>query len=147
MTPKKGSKTRANEFDMTLRIVFVRPPTGVMFCVQGRPQEFFGRVVSTGADVAFEVPVRVVPTDPPRFLGVVAQGPPAERFVYVCSGTSAGDPTSPWTRRAKIPLASIKRTQVRAGGTLEVRVDGVAKDGGPACATVPLLGKGWSLAR
>ena len=66
--------------------------------------------------------------------------------MYVCSGSSAGDAGSPWTRRAKISLATITRellAKARPGARLTVAIEGRAKDGGPVCGTVPLLGPGW----
>lgn len=131
---------------LALRLVVVAPPPDVMFCIQGKPGERFDEVRSKGADLTFDFTVNhagELPDGAPRFLGKVVQGPPAARFVYLCSGTLAGDPESCWTRRAKIPLAGIPLELCRSGRRLEARIDGRARDGGPACATVPLLGKGW----
>ena len=80
----------------------------------------------------------------PNFLGPFAQGPPAGRFVYVNSGTRAGQADSCWTRRAKVPLTGIgwrliERALAGTDTILEAQIEGKAKDGGPACATVPLL--------
>ncbi len=51
---------------------------------------------------------------------------------------------TPWTRRAKVPLYDIDRAllqqSVRNDLVPELRISGVAKAGGPACATVPLVG-------
>ena len=54
-------------------------------------------------------------------------------------------------RRAKVPLSSIREELVDAasgipGGYLAAQVDGTARDGGPACGSVPLRGGGWVLA-
>ena len=85
----------------------------------------------------------------PRLLGPFTQGPPAQRFIYICSGTCAGEADSRWTRRAKIPLTGITDAllaQWRKGSPacLEARIKGTAKDGGPACASVALL-DGWRI--
>ncbi|MFN0066914.1 MAG: DUF5990 family protein, partial [Limisphaerales bacterium] len=49
-------------------------------------------------------------------------------------------------RRAKIHLRDVTPAQLakalKSGGTLSARVHAVAKDGGPACASVPVSG-GW----
>jgi hypothetical protein len=48
-----------------------------------------------------------------------------------------------------LPLATITQKlveQAKKGAMLEARIAGTAKDGGPACATVPLLGGGWRVA-
>ena len=84
-----------------------------------------------------------------NFLGPFAQGPVGGRFVYVNSGTLGGQPDSGWTRRAKVPLGGIAWSLIQkaAGSIIEVRIAGTARDGGPACATVPLLGGGWKIAQ
>ena len=35
----------------------------------------------------------------------------------------------------------------KSGGVLEATIEGTAKDGGPNCASVPLLGDGWKVDR
>jgi len=50
-----------------------------------------------------------------------------------------------------VSLVGITREQVdavrsRAGVVLEARIAGMACDGGPSCATVPLLDRGWTIA-
>ena len=49
--------------------------------------------------------------------GPEVQGPPAGRFVYINAGTYAGVPTSPWGRRAKVPLGRITVALVEAART------------------------------
>jgi hypothetical protein len=68
--------------------------------------------------------------------GPFVQGPPRQRFVYIDIGTCAGQADSCWSRRLKIPLAGIPAKAIEAGGVLEARVPGTARDGGPSCATV-----------
>lgn len=85
----------------------------------------------------------------PRFLGPYAFGSPAERFLYVSwSGVKGGK--REMFRRMKIPLAAITSEQIekataKRGAVIAAAVAGTARDGGPACATVPLLGGGWSV--
>jgi hypothetical protein len=86
----------------------------------------------------------------PNLLGPYAFGTPTDRFFYVCVGRSAGQWNSPWTRRAKIKTQGITWSLVEQalaapGAVLEARIDGRAKDGGPSCATVPLLDGGWKV--
>jgi hypothetical protein len=103
--------------------------------------------------IAFDFSVRLAAAPAaaaPNFLGEFAQGPRGGRFVYVNSGARAGQTGTPWDRRAKISLESITSTQVKAvlakpGLVLEARIAGTGRDGGPACATVPLLGAGWQV--
>lgn len=89
-------------------------------------------------------------TGAPVFLGPFAFGPRTARFVYVSwSGVPAGHPGGGrWMfRRMKVPLGAITWAQVaeaaaRPEAVLEAVVPGVARDGGPACATVPIR-DGW----
>lgn len=139
----------AADIEVPFRIVVEMPPQGVAMAVQ------LGRSglldpIRRGRDLVFEFTLRMVErTGAAVFLGPAAQGPPHDRFVYVNSGTMAGQTDSPWTRRAKITLAGLdaamaKRTVAR-GGRLETRVAGTGADGSPSCATVPLIG-GWRMA-
>lgn len=143
-----GSDPRT-ELKLPLRVNVVAPPPGVLFCVQGKLGEFLSQTPSTGADLVFDVEVRALlgaDGDRPRLLGAVVQGPPAQRFLYVCSGTCAGETDTCWTRRAKVSLTGITSALIgamKAGATLSATIRGTAKDGGPACASVALLGAGW----
>ncbi|MCE9593006.1 MAG: DUF5990 family protein [Planctomycetes bacterium] len=130
-----------SESQLTLRIVVVAPPREVTFCIGSKRGEFVQQVRSLGKDLTFEVVARVKEG---RLLGDEIQGPPTARFVYVCSGILAGDSSACWQRRAKVPLTSITPTMMASGRPLEARISGLARDGGAACATVPLLGKGWT---
>jgi hypothetical protein len=142
------------ERNLPLRITLVHPPRDVVFCLQSGKTEIVSAVRSTGDDLSFDFSVRVGerPDGQPNFLGPFTQGPPAGRFVYVNSGTSAGEADSCWTRRAKIHLSSISWPRIEEAlaapdRILEARIAGLAKDGGPACASVPLLDGGWKIAR
>jgi hypothetical protein len=145
---KDGAKN--DRVAVAIRITLLRPPAGVSFCVQGRNQERLDRIESTGTDLSFDLTVLAARIGGKlRLFGDVTQGPPAARFVYVCSGTSAGQQESCWTRRAKVPLAGITwenvvELQDRPAARLEASFQGTAKDGGPSCATVPLQGA-WRL--
>lgn len=76
-----------------------------------------------------------------NFRGPFPQGTPADRFVYLNSGTYAGQQDTVWARRAKIKLAGIPRPLVEAAAgdanvAIAGRLHGTAKDGGPVCASV-----------
>jgi hypothetical protein len=146
----------ANEPEVAFRIVVVRPPPGVSFGVQlgktgTKPGETeLLRPSHSGGDLVFDLRLRWkrVQGGGVVFLGPAAQGPPQDRFIYVNSGTMAGQPGTPWTRRAKLKLATIDEKAVRKAGAapgsrMEGRIAGTAGDGGPCCGTVPLLGGGW----
>ena len=139
----------ADRFELALRILIVDPVPGVALALQrgksGASELIPPSAVSVEA-VAFDFTVAVAPGQSPRLLGPFVQGPPDGRFVYVCIGTYAGDAASPWARRAKIPLSGLTWPlieTVKAGRRLEARVVGRARDGSPACASIPLLPPGW----
>jgi hypothetical protein len=127
------------------------PPPDTRFQVQRGRDSLVPPLRSLASSIEFELPVRVgtQPDGSPNFLGPFAQGPPRARFVYVNSGTLADDPQSCWTRRAKVPLNGISWALIRKAlasrSALETEIDGRARDGGPACGTVPLL-RAWRLA-
>ena len=50
----------------------------------------------------------------PNFLGPFSQGPKSARFVYINSGTAAGQIDSCWSRRAKVPLMEITTGEVKS---------------------------------
>lgn len=137
--------------ELRLRVTVVRPPPQVVFALQcGRADLIAPSRVGATA-ISFDLRLRIGGSRPngrPTLLGPAAQGPPDARFLYVNSGTRAGQPTSCWDRRAKVPLTAITWTLIEAalavpGAALESRIQGTAGDGGPACATVPILEPGW----
>lgn len=139
--------------EVPIRIVLVHPADGVRFAVQRGKDALLPPTHADDAAITFDLTVRIGEPQPdgaPNFLGPFTQGSVAERFVYVNAGTLAGQPESPWTRRAKVKLAGISQTMIEAvqatpGAVLEVRIDGQAKDGGPPAASIPLLGAGWQV--
>lgn len=130
---------------LTLEITLVSPPAGVTFGVQeghGSNFQVVQTALSTGQDLTFTIPVTL---DAGDFRGAFVQGKKGERFVYVNSGTLAGEAASHWTRRAKIHLRDLPPGTATRGGKVRARVLGTAKDGGPCCATCPLE-DGWERA-
>lgn len=82
------------------------------------------------------------------FSGPAVHGKRGERFFYLSwSGDHVG--LRDRFRRIKVHLRDLTAAQVTAalktGGVVVARVHAVSKDGGPACASVPLLGGGWDL--
>ena len=137
------------------RITVVHPLPGVTLKLQRGAREYVPPSLRSPDSVSFDFELRLKDdgsgADGLRWLGDYAQGSPADRFVYVNAGRQAGQMDTAWDRRAKIKLAGITRAQVRAvlaavGGRLEARFEGVGRDGGPSCATVPLLA-GWVVIR
>jgi hypothetical protein len=138
--------------ELSLRIVVENPLPGVTMQVQRGKDGLLPPSRSAADSLCFNFQIRLgEPKEGAglRFLGEFAQGPAADRFVYVNSGSNAGQAGSAWSRRAKIKLAGISPEQVRrvmADPRLAIaaRIAGAARDGGPACATVPLL-DGWTV--
>lgn len=130
---------------ITLRLTIADPVSGVRYSLQ-KDDAPFEPANATDAPLSFDVPVRL--SDDGRFLGpFVRREGKARRFVYIRIGTSAGDHSSEWSRRAKIDIHDIPPAlldQARAGHMLEVTLPGRGKDGTPACATVRPV-KGWKV--
>ncbi len=139
--------------EINLEITLKSPPEGIGFCLQKGKSEKIDYQVSTGKDIKFSFSVRVKEgkTEKPNFLGPFTQGKPTERFVYICIGQSAGQENTVWARRAKIHLSSITWEQVNqvlsnTEGKLVASYEATDKDGGPSCASVPLIDDGWAVA-
>lgn len=137
---------------VTLRITLVDPPAGVSFGIQQGREGLLAVSRASGEALSFDFPGELRPgtVGEPVLYGPHAQGPPAERFVYVNSGTYAGDDASPWGRRAKVPARGItwelvEQARRTPGAAIEARIAGKSRDGGPACASVPLLEPGWQV--
>ena len=99
----------------------------------------------------FDFDIRVDLTGPePNFLGPFAHGPKDARFVYVNSGTYAGQADTCWSRRAKLSLMGITKEEVERvlntpGARLQTTINGTGRDGGPVCASVK--GLEWMVAK
>lgn len=137
---------------LPLRITVVNPPQRVVFALQRGKAELVASVMASGDNLSFNFAVRVGDREDemPNFLGPFVQGPRGGRFVYVNSGTLAGQADSCWTRRAKVRLKTIgwdlvDHVLAKPSSFLEAKIAGRAGDGGPACATVPLLAGGWTM--
>jgi hypothetical protein len=136
---------------ITLRLALLNPPAGVAWAVQLGRTELLPPVRVTPDQVSFEVPLELVSSasGEPRLRGAAVQGPAGGRFIYVNSGSRAGVVGSGWDRRAKVHLSSVPLEMLQARPASEAlllhgEITGTAKDGGPACASVPLLRGSWS---
>ncbi|MGE3616861.1 MAG: DUF5990 family protein [Gemmatimonadales bacterium] len=134
-----------------LRITVVDPPPGVAWALQLGRDELVAPSSSGKAGLTFDFTVEVVDGDSktaPRLRGPAVQGKPGARFVYLGIGSYAGQAGAPGGWRAKISLEGISRellneARSRRSGVLEARFAGTGRNGGPACASVLLLGGGW----
>ncbi len=141
------------EREIPLRITVLNPLGGVAYMMQRGRDELLPPDHKRETEISFDFTVRAKEAgadEAPNFLGKFVQGPRGDRFVYINSGKRAGQHTTLWDRRAKIKLAGITSKLIDEvlavpGAVLEARFNGVGRDGGPACATVPLLDGGWHL--
>ncbi|HVF48178.1 MAG TPA: DUF5990 family protein [Pyrinomonadaceae bacterium] len=129
------------KYDVPIRINVLRPPVGVTMQVQRGRADLLPPTERPG-QITFDFMIKVdVSTGVPNFLGEFAQGPKDSRFIYVNSGTYAGQHGTCWSRRAKISLMNVTREQVddvlsNQKRILETSFTGTGRDGGPTCASV-----------
>jgi Family of unknown function (DUF5990) len=138
--------------ELLVRIRIESPPSGVAWALQlGRSE--LSPPAQRSPHLEFTTTVRVVTGTNGEldFRGPAVQGPRAGRFIYLTSGTRAGQHDSKWDRRAKVSLEGLRPLLAAdpSGSAVSmavVAIHGTSRDGGPACASVPLLGSGWRLA-
>ncbi|ADB40447.1 DUF5990 family protein [Spirosoma linguale] len=141
--------------ELTLRIILETPLVDVDFALQkgsGTGYHTIQKQRSTARDLSFECTVTVKNRldGQPDFAGVVVQGTPSNRFIYIDIGASAGQLDTVWRRRLKVPLRGITTEMIdesvsNPSSILETKVPGTGRDGGPACGTVkPFMG--WYVA-
>lgn len=122
-----------------MRIVIEQPVQEVLHSLQEDDRPLEPKRSPDGAPLVFDFPVQIAPG--PKFFGKqVRREGPVRRFVYIRIGQSAGDRSSPWSRRMKIDIHDLDQDLLRRAldgeGAVEIRVSGTSKDGTPACATV-----------
>jgi len=130
---------------LDLRIVIENPVIGVLHSLQaGDDTPLDPKHSREGEALFFDFPIRVGPG--PKFFGdQVRRDGPVRRFVYIRIGQSAGDPSSPWSRRMKIDIHDIAPELLdraaNEGAVIEITANGTDTDGTPACATVRPTGR------
>lgn len=135
---------RADQTEIRMRIVITNPVPGVAHSLQSGNDGVLDAKASPGGEpLSFDFRVRIAPG--PKFFGdQVRREGPVRRFVYVRIGQMAGDHASPWSRRMKIDIHDLPQPlldRAIAGGVIELSIDGTAKDGSPACATLPVTSR------
>ena len=135
--------------DVNFRIVVTDPLPGVSMQVQ-RGKDGLLQPKKDGSSLVFDFEISVdLSNGAPNFLGKYAQGPKDARFIYVNSGSYAGEAFSCWGRRAKLSLMTVTNDQIEVlisnGGRLETAFEGTGRDGGPTCASVK--GLVWKVAK
>jgi hypothetical protein len=134
--------------EISLHLIVREPPEGVALAMQRGKDGLLRPTKEIEDAMVFEFSLTVADLEavPVRLTGEFAQGPADGRFVYVRAGTLAGQPGSPWTRRAKVPLSGVTadaiQRAIETGQPLIATVAGTAPGGGPFFASVPLL-SGW----
>ena len=137
--------------EITLRVNVIDPLAGVTMQVQEGKDRLLRPFEIKKDRVSFEFPINVdLSSGTPNFLGKFAQGPKGARFIYVNSGSYAGQTGTQWNRRAKVSLMKITAAQIRdiidsPGAKLEVTINGVGRDGGPVCASIPSAAIDWRI--
>ncbi len=138
--------------DLTLRIILADPPSGLVFSLQGRANAPMDAVFADGGDLTFDIPITLTPTaDGLRPGGPFLRADSRGRFVYIASGAQATCAAPSGSgRRAKIYLNALsdepRWRPPRPPSELSSVVRPGARDGGAACATVPLL-QTWTRVR
>lgn len=126
-----------------LTLIVECPVEAVAYALQRGRDQLDSVQIALGGPLRFDFQVeqRPTPTEAFDLRGAHVQGPRGGRFVYINTGTYAGQAGSCWSRRAKIPLAGIPPSS--DGTRFQARFSGTAGDGGPACASVRLLDGAW----
>lgn len=139
--------------ELQLQIIVLKPTPDVDFGLQkgsGNNYVIDQKQKAGAHDLSFTFPVKIkgdkIKDGSPKISGDFVQGPADQKFVYINSGTSAGQIGSIWTRRLKVPLTGITWDDIDqlTGDSkliLSTQVQGTGKDGGPNCGTVkPFVG-------
>lgn len=144
-------KLPSTESLLRLRVIVHNPLSGVAVAMQIGRDELQPPKPASKTKLTFSTEAKVARTQTGdlRLIGAAIQGPTDARFIYVNWGKRAGQHNTHWDRRAKIMLGTIDWRLVNAcrakDAALETEIQGIGKDGGPCCATVPLIG-GWRIA-
>jgi hypothetical protein len=143
---------KADQPTVLFRLTVRNPVPGVVYSLQGKDGVVVDARRATSEALIFGVTARIAEgKDGPRVLGdfVRTEGK-TRRFFYVATSQQAGDAKAAGGRRAKIDFPEITpalAARAAAGGlVMEAGMEGRAKDGGPAAATVK-LSPGWSEVR
>src|SRR5687768_5923267 len=116
--------------EIPVRIKVMAPLAGVTMMIQRGKDELLPPAKTSRELLLFEFEIVAdVSRGAPNFLGPFAQGPRDARFIYVNSGTYAGQQDTGWARRAKISLMSVTREQIeqvaaKPGSRLEASMKG-----------------------
>lgn len=130
------------ERSVLARVRLVNPLAGCAYALQRRDGSVDQIQLGADADLVFTTSITLKLRDDETLdpTGLHVNGPRNGRFLYVSSGTRAGQADSPWTRRAKISLEGLGAVVPLAldlmPPVIEIVIDGIARDAGPVCASV-----------
>ena len=133
------------ERSVLARVRVTNPLAGCAYALQRKDGVVDQVQMATDGDLVFttSITLRLTAEETHDPRGLHVHGPRGGRFLYVTSGSLAGQRDSCWTRRAKVSLRGIETAVPRAleamPPMIEATIAGRARDNGPACATVPLL--------
>jgi hypothetical protein len=146
--------TTMDNSEIAIRVIVTEPLEGVSMQIQRGRDQLLAPAKKTKKELSFDFDISVnLDAGSPNFLGKFAQGPKNGRFIYLNSGTYAGQGDSCWGRRAKISLMNVTAEQVRQvlsspGSRLEISIKGRGTDDGPICASVkPHATSGWKVSK
>lgn len=127
--------------DIPVRVTVKQPLQNVVMKVQRGKDELLDPILNKPEELVFEFDLTVdLAGNVPNFLGKYSQGPKDARFIYVNSGTYAGQHITMWGRRAKLSLMTVTGEQIEnileSKGILACDFEGVGRDGGPTFASV-----------
>ena len=124
------------------RVRVVGPVPGCAYALQHRDGSIDHVQVAADDELAFTASITLKLRDDDTFdpTGNHVSGLRGRRFLYVCSGTLAGQAGSPWTRRAKVSLDGLAEAVPLSVDLMppliEVVIAGRVPDGGPPCGGV-----------
>jgi len=146
--------TTMDSYQIPIRVIVIGPLEGVSMLIQKGRDQLLAPTTQSKRELSFNFEIKVsLDAGTPSFLGEFAQGPKDARFIYLNSGTYAGQADSCWGRRAKISLMDVTAEQVNQvlsspGMRLEITIQGRGTDGGPICASVkPHATSGWKVSK
>lgn len=140
------------KLEIAMRIRVLDPPADVTMMVQKGRDELLPAAKVNKKVLIFDLSLTVdISTGTPNFLGKFAQGPRGARFLYLNSGTYAGQRDTCWSRRAKIPLTGITAEDIgelvrSPGSRMEISFPATGgRDGGPVCGTIRSVADQWKI--
>lgn len=144
------------DFEISLQIVLLKPPPGVDFGLQkgaGNNYETVQKQRSDSKDLSFNFTIKIkgdkTKDNSPKLSGSFVQGPTNGKFIYIDIGIYAGQISTPFSGRLKVPLAGITWKDIDqlfadSNLILQTCVPGTGKNGGPNYATVKPF-DGWKI--